>query len=167
MFFDVNLFLFLCINTPSDLGSKVLLMWTFFKISRALQKFGPLFVIGFLSFWFTWLQPSLQFVICLCIYDGFLTIIDLNHSALLADLALTEVERTALNGHSSLFSAIGSASVFMSYYFWDHNHIMTFQVFCLLLAAFSFVGFGISTSAMKHYHEKMCRSSTIAPASGR
>jgi Na+/melibiose symporter-like transporter len=137
-----------------------------FASSRALVKFSPVFVLGFLSFWFSWLQPSLQFVICLCIYDAFLTLIDLNHSALLADLALSEEERTRLNGYSSFFSAIGSTSVFISYYFWDKEFILTFQMFCVCLAVFSLIGFVISTSMMKHYFEKTS-SSVLASASDR
>lgn len=120
---------------------------------RALVKFCPVFVIGFLSFWFSWLRPSIQFVICLCIYDGFLTVIDLNHSALLADLALSEKDRTRLNGYSSLFAAIGSTSVFMSYYFWDKESIVSFQTFCVCLAIFSLVGFVTSTLTLRHYFE--------------
>lgn len=120
---------------------------------RTLVKFCPVFVVGFLSFWFSWLRPSIQFVICLCIYDGFLTIIDLNHSALLADLALSEKDRTRLNAYSSLFAAIGSTSVFMSYYFWDKESIVTFQTFCVCLAVFSLFGFVISTLTLKHYFE--------------
>ncbi len=137
------------------------------SVFRALIKFSPVFVFGFLSFWFSWLQPSLQFVTCLCIYDGFLTLIDLNHSALLADLALSEEERTRLNGYSSFFSAIGSTSVFMSYYFWDKEFILTFQMFCVCLAGFSFIGFVISTSTMRYYFEKTSRSSVLATANDR
>jgi Na+/melibiose symporter-like transporter len=131
------------------------------------MKFSPVFVLGFLSFWFSWLQPSLQFVICLCIYDAFLTLIDLNHSALLADLALSEEERTCLNGYSSLFAAIGSTSVFMSYYFWDKEFVVTFQMFCVCLAVFSLVGFVVSTSVMRYYFEKTSHSSVLASPSDR
>ncbi|XP_028414172.1 transmembrane protein 180-like [Dendronephthya gigantea] len=137
------------------------------KRIRALMKFSPVFVLGFLSFWFSWLQPSLQFVICLCIYDAFLTLIDLNHSALLADLALSEEERTKLNSYSSFFSAIGSTSVFISYYFWDKEFIITFQTFCVCLAIFSFLGFVLSTSTLKHYFEKTSRSSVLTSTNER
>ena len=129
---------------------------------RALTKFCPVFVLGFLSFWFQWLHPSLQFVICLCIYDAFLTMIDLNHSALLADLAFSEKERTCLNGYSSVFAAFGSLSVFMSYYFWDKDNIITFQTFCICLAAFSFFGFLASTFALRSYFENANPQSKLA-----
>lgn len=136
-------------------------------IFRALTKFSPIFVLGFLSFWFNWLQPSLQFVICLCLYDAFLTLIDLNHSALLADLALSEEERTNLNGYSSFFSAIGSTSVFVSYYFWDKEFLITFQTFCVCLAVFSLLGFVLSTSIMKHHFEKTTQSYLLATTDAR
>ena len=106
-------------------------------------------------------------MICLCAYDAFLTLIDLNHSALLADLALSEEERTRLNGYSSFFSAIGSTSVFMSYYFWDKEFVVTFQMFCVCLAGFSLIGFVISTSTMKYYFEKANHSSVFASVNSR
>ena len=129
------------------------------SICRALLKFGPVFVLGFLSFWFSWLRPSIQFVVCLCIYDAFLTMVDLNHSALLADLAFSEKERTRLNGYSSLFAAAGSTSVFMSYYFWDKDNIVTFQTFCVCLAVFSLFGFVASTFTLRRYFESSDGSS--------
>lgn len=132
------------------------------KRIRSLMTFCPVFVLAFLSFWFSWLQPSVQFVICLCIYDAFLTMIDLNHSALLADLALSEKERTRLNAYSSLFSAIGSISVFVSYYFWDKENTVTFQTFCICLAIFSLFGFVVSTFALRRYFENTSRSSLLA-----
>ncbi|XP_030309547.1 transmembrane protein 180 isoform X3 [Calypte anna] len=85
------------------------------KRLRALSHNGPLFAISFLAFWVAWAHPGLQFLLCLCMYDSFLTMVDLHHNALLADLAVSAKDRTSLNFYCSLFSAIGSLSVFMSY----------------------------------------------------
>ena len=63
------------------------------KRLRTLSISGPLLSISFLGFWFVWANPSLQFVVCLCLYDGFLTAVDLHHTALLADLALAAKDR--------------------------------------------------------------------------
>ncbi|XP_063077627.1 transmembrane protein 180 [Engraulis encrasicolus] len=108
---------------------------------RALSRSGPLFALSFLAFWVSWARPSLQFLVCLCLYDGFLTVVDLNHNALLADLAVSAHARARLNFHSSLFSALGSLSVFLSYCFWDKENFAAFRLFCGSLAAVSVVGF--------------------------
>lgn len=60
---------------------------------KSLQRNGPLFAFSFLLFWVHWLPTSLQFIFCLCLYDGFLTAVDLQHTALLADLTVQASER--------------------------------------------------------------------------
>ena len=54
---------------------------------------------------------SLQFVGCLCVYDGFLTAVDLQHSALLADLAVDNDSRTYLNYYCSSFGVFAASLV--------------------------------------------------------
>ncbi|KAM9327307.1 transmembrane protein 180 [Gastrophryne carolinensis] len=119
------------------------------KRLTALSRNGPLFALSFLAFWVLWAHPGLQFLICLCLYDSFLTMVDLNHNALLADLAVSAVERTRLNFYCSLFSAIGSLSVFASYTVWNKEDFFSFRIFCVFLAAVSAVGFTVSTWLLK------------------
>lgn len=111
------------------------------KRLKALSTSGPLFALSFLAFWVAWARPGLQFLLCLCLYDGFLTMVDLHHSALLADLAVSATERARLNFHCSVFSALGSFSVFLSYAFWDKDDFDSFRLFCVTLAVFSVSGF--------------------------
>ncbi|XP_002126040.2 transmembrane protein 180 [Ciona intestinalis] len=120
---------------------------------KRLSWSGPLFAVAFALFWVKWLHPGVQFVICLCLYDGFLTTVELQHTALLADLVVHAKDRTLLNKRSSLFSAIGSISVFLSYMFWNNSSHISFQVFCMCLAVFSIVGFTISTRSLIKYCE--------------
>ncbi|XP_073411872.1 transmembrane protein 180 [Dendrobates tinctorius] len=115
------------------------------KRLSALSRNGPLFALSFLAFWVSWAHPGLQFLICLCVYDSFLTMVDLNHNALLADLAVSAAERTRLNFHCSLFSALGSLSVFASYTVWNKEDFFSFRIFCVILAAVSALGFTVST----------------------
>lgn len=115
------------------------------KRLRALSRNGPLFAASFLVFWVAWAPPGLQFIICLCLYDGFLTIVDLNHNALLADLAVSAQERTKLNFYCSLFSALGSLSVFSSYAVWNKENFFSFRIFCVALAICSGIGFSVSS----------------------
>lgn len=108
---------------------------------RALGWHGPLLALSFLAFWVPWAPAGLQFLLCLCLYDGFLTLVDLHHHALLADLALSAHDRTHLNFYCSLFSAAGSLSVFASYAFWNKEDFSSFRAFCLALATGSGLGF--------------------------
>jgi len=118
---------------------------------RVLSKFGPLFAISFLLFWFPWGPPGLQFILCLCFYDGFLTLVDLNHLALLADLALSAQDRTRLNGYCSMFSVVGCLSVFVSYSVWDKDNIASFRLFCFCLSMFAVVGFLASSLFLRNH----------------
>ncbi|XP_040599407.1 transmembrane protein 180 isoform X2 [Mesocricetus auratus] len=108
---------------------------------RALSWHGPLLALSFLAFWVPWAPAGVQFLLCLCLYDGFLTLVDLHHHALLADLALSAHGRTHLNFYCSLFSAAGSMSVFASYAFWNKEDFSSFRAFCVVLAAGSGLGF--------------------------
>lgn len=128
------------LSSPQS-GSQITSPEVVLKRLKALSRNGPLFALSFLSFWVAWASPGLQFLLCLCLYDGFLTMVDLHHSALLADLAVSATDRTRLNFHCSVFSAVGSISVFMSYSFWDKEDFYTFRWFCVALATFSILGF--------------------------
>ncbi|KAG3264178.1 transmembrane protein 180 isoform X1 [Ictidomys tridecemlineatus] len=116
---------------------------------RALGRHGPLLALSFLAFWVPWAPAGLQFLLCLCLYDGFLTLVDLHHHALLADLALSAHDRTHLNFYCSLFSAAGSLSVFASYAFWNKEDFSSFRAFCVALAAGSGLGFLGATQLLR------------------
>ena len=128
---------------------------------KALSWNGPMFAISFMTFWIAWTYPSLQFVFCLCLYDGFLTMIDLHHTALLADMSVYANVRAKLNMYCSVFSAFGSLSVFLSYAVWSHNSLLPFQMFAFILACIATVGFVSSTRILsqmyKKYDENLCQ----------
>jgi len=88
-------------------------------------------------------------VCCLCLYDCFLTLVDLQHQALLADMAITANERSKLNSYCSVCSALGSASVFISYAVWDKSRLLPFQTLCLTVASAVIVGFFICCSILQ------------------
>ncbi|NXS99817.1 MF13A protein, partial [Jacana jacana] len=77
----------------------------------------------------------------------------LHHNALLADLAVSAKDRTSLNFYCSLFSAIGSLSVFMSYAVWNKEDFFSFRLFCLALALCSILGFTLSTQLLRQRFE--------------
>lgn len=139
---------------PPRSGPQITTPEVVLKRLRALSTNGPLFALSFLAFWVSWARPGLQFLLCLCLYDGFLTLVDLNHSALLADLAVSASDRTRLNFHCSVFSALGSISVFLSYSFWDKEDFYSFRLFCVTLAAFSILGFLFVSRLLRHRFQK-------------
>lgn len=124
---------------------------------RALGWHGPLLALSFLAFWVPWAPAGLQFLLCLCLYDGFLTLVDLHHHALLADLAVSAHGRTHLNFYCSLFSAAGSLSVFASYAFWNKEDFSSFRAFCVALAAGSGLGFVGATRLLRQQLEVTTR----------
>ncbi|KAM9426633.1 transmembrane protein 180 isoform 1-T1 [Pholidichthys leucotaenia] len=149
-------------QTSSQISSPEVVL----KRLKALSTNGPLFALSFLAFWVAWARPGLQFLLCLCLYDGFLTMVDLHHSALLADLAVSAADRTRLNFHCSVFSALGSLSVFLSYSFWDKEDFFSFRLFCVTLAAFSILGFFLVSQLLqqrfkKEIHPKLDEASAL------
>lgn len=145
----------------SDVGKDHSRINIILKRVNALNWTGPLFAISFLSFWVRWTYPSVQFVVCLCLYDGFLTMVDLHHSALMADLAVSADTRTKLNSRSSLFSIIGTASVFFSYAVWNKENLSSFRTFCLILTVISLIGFWVITTLLKKIFKEQ---SEVLPA---
>lgn len=106
---------------------------------------------AFMTFWVGW-GSSLQaahFLVSLLLYDGFLTYVDVNHSALLADLAATEAERAHMSMYNSIYSTIGSLSVFGSFVLWDRSDTSSFALFCLVLAVASAVGFLVCAEILR------------------
>ncbi|XP_065118682.1 transmembrane protein 180 [Paramisgurnus dabryanus] len=143
------------LSSPQS-GSQISSPEVVLKRLQALSRSGPLFALSFLAFWVAWTWPGLQFLLCLCLYDGFLTVVDLNHNALLADLAVSANDRTRLNFHSSLFSALGSLSVFLSYSFWNKEDFHYFRLFCVALAAVSMVGFAVVSRLLRQrFHNEV------------
>lgn len=105
--------------------------------------------------WIRWTWPGLQFILCLCLYDGFLTVLDLNFNALLADLAVSVNARSYLNSYSSIFSGFGTTTVFLSYAVWNRNDLIKFQIFCGVLAILSAFGFFFSATILRREYMKM------------
>ncbi|XP_028937013.1 transmembrane protein 180 isoform X1 [Ornithorhynchus anatinus] len=131
--------------STQEIGAEISPPDVILKRLKALSWNGPLFALSFLAFWVPWARPGLQFLVCLCLYDSFLTMVDLHHNALLADLAVSARDRTRLNFYCSLFSALGSLSVFLSYAVWNKEDFFSFRVFCVALASWSVVGFTVAT----------------------
>ncbi|XP_002154765.3 transmembrane protein 180 [Hydra vulgaris] len=124
---------------------------------RALAFHGPLFAFSFLLFWFSIFPVGLQFSLALCLYDSFLTMVDLNHQALLADLTVKANDRVTLNFFCSVFSAAGSLSVFVAFALWNDKNIGNFQIYCVILSIFVCVGFQICCKSMESHYKSFSK----------
>lgn len=145
------------IRTPPSGASAKLIM----RRTRLISTCGPLLAMSFVLLWFDWMVPSIQFALCLCLYDAFLTVVDLHHSALLADLSITTKVRTSMNMYESIFSAIGSLSVFLSYIFWNKNNLTKFRIFCVVLASFSALGFYVMSRLLQSHYLHRAEMTTL------
>jgi Na+/melibiose symporter-like transporter len=132
-----------------------------------LKLFGPLLAIVFALIWFPLLSSHficLQFTLCLCLYDTFLTIIDLQYTSLLADLSIDSIERNRFNYYSSLFSALASISVFISYFIWCSENVHNFQQYCLFITIISLFGFYFSSNYLLKQHQ-LSKGNVVGPIS--
>lgn len=133
------------------------------KRIKALSTFGPLFAVSFLLIWFQIFPVGIQFSIVLCLYDCFLTIVDLHHQALLADLVVNSKERCKLNSYCSTFNAAGTISVFLSFMLWNKKDLFHFQLFCTGMAIMVFIGFFICCHSIGQYYNKKGVVTSVVP----
>jgi hypothetical protein len=87
---------------------------------RHIRRAGYLLGAAFLFAWFPWstssrLWAALHFLLALCLYDGALTYLEVNHASLLADISVHPSTRAWCNSASSLFSMIGAACSFFAH----------------------------------------------------
>nr|CDS30378.2 transmembrane protein 180 [Hymenolepis microstoma] len=103
------------------LGSKVTDRAIAFRRARIISYCGPFLAFTFLSAWFPhWLPgfPGLRFVTVLCSYDTVITLLDLMKGALLADLAVSQNDRSRLGSSASLGQALSAIGlVVISWWF--------------------------------------------------
>ena len=64
----------------------------------------------------------------LCLYDGFLTVVDLSLSSIMSDYTTSNVKRARLSKARSVGNILASFIVFLSYCVWDRDDIESFKV---------------------------------------
>lgn len=117
------------------------------KIEK-VRIFGPCLALAFYMFWSPVFTPELNFVIgkffmpksdcteilflknwkALCLYDGFLTVVDLSLSSIMSDYTTSNVKRARLSKARSVGNILASFIVFLSYCVWDRDDIESFKV---------------------------------------
>jgi len=128
----------------------------------AIRYGGPLWAIVFAMAWQDWggdqfgsVTAGIHFTMVLCLYDGLLTLVELNHAALMPDLTTSTDDRTRLNNASAAGAILGSLSSFFGHMYWsastskDGSSMLPFQRFSAVIALLATIGFTFSA-------EKVC-----------
>lgn len=108
---------------------------------RALQFGGPLWGAAFILLWFPWsvgstspLLSGLHFALSLCLYDGALTFVEVNHAALLSDMTSDPAVRASANAASAAGAALGALASYVAHLAWaDGGALVHFQSYVVLL----------------------------------
>ena len=130
----------------------------------AIRMGGPLWA---LSFVFTWYSPGpayptlagIHFVASLCLYDTMLTLVEVNHAALLADISTSVEARGRCNMYAALFAAVGSFSSFFSHLYWDKRDLQPFRRFAWLVAFISAGAFLYTAAGLRETVQRRGRGS--------
>jgi len=102
---------------------------------------GPLLALSFCLFWSPIVPVGINFIIALCLYDSFLTIVDLSLSSIMSDYSPSNAKRARLSKARSVGNILASLIVFISYCVWDRDNIGPFKTFCFTIAFFAALGF--------------------------
>jgi len=113
----------------------------------AIRYCGGLWALIFFFVWFPWGGPQaspllagLNWMANLCLYDSMLTLVEVNHSALLAEVTTDSRERAQLNSFSSVCAALGSLTSLAGHLFWFKRggDMAPFRTFAAFVAFGSF-----------------------------
>jgi Na+/melibiose symporter-like transporter len=88
---------------------------------------------------------GLYFLLILCVYDGALTFVEVNHSALLAEITSSPMERVRFNMWSGVCAGLGSLTSMLAHAAWDVSDATRFRVMAAVVAAGTAAVFVAST----------------------
>eukprot|EP00658_Telonema_sp_P-2_P082611 TRINITY_DN8765_c0_g1_i1.p1 TRINITY_DN8765_c0_g1~~TRINITY_DN8765_c0_g1_i1.p1 ORF type:complete len:470 (+),score=79.89 TRINITY_DN8765_c0_g1_i1:226-1635(+) len=106
------------------------------------------------------LMAGIHFGTALCLYDGMLTMVEVNQSALLSELVTDAGERALMVRSSMLLGCLGTCSSVFGRLYWDREHVQPFQNMTLLLAAACVLVFGASHLLLSSIHKHVQPVST-------
>jgi hypothetical protein len=142
------------------------------KRTSAIRWGGLLWCASFLLVWWPWggaADPSsssslsaptsstslsavlsgVHFALSLCLYDGALTYVELNHSALLTEMTTDPVLRARANAWAAVAAALGTCTSFAAHATWDGGDLTSFRAFAVLLAVACAVIFELSARGLE------------------
>ena len=132
---------------------------------KAVMIGGVIWASSFIMMWHTWGTDALagmHFTVSLCLYDGMLTLVEVNQSALLSDLASDPQERAGMLRWSSSLGCLGTCTSIIGRLCWDHLDMGAFQnmtLFVAMLCAAAFAGsFLLLRGAVPKEHDSIDES---------
>eukprot|EP00750_Incisomonas_marina_P008777 INCI15694.1.p1 GENE.INCI15694.1~~INCI15694.1.p1 ORF type:complete len:545 (+),score=59.62 INCI15694.1:225-1859(+) len=115
--------------------------------ARAIRIGGFIWGVAFLLIWFpppasaSDFLKGLHFALSLCFYDGMLSYVEVNHSALLAEICTSNRGRATCNMYSAIFAVLGSASSYFGHVYWHGGDLGEFRKVCFVVSILSVVSF--------------------------
>jgi len=122
--------------------------------TNAIRYGGTIWAVAFVTVWFPPSSSSspatqgLYFAFCLCFYDGLLTFVEVNHSALLNEISFSATDRARCNLASAGFATVGSLSSFLGHSVWDREDLSAFRRLSIVLAAVATIAFHVSAMGL-------------------
>ena len=128
-------------------------MWQGWDRTLAIRYGGVLWVIAFVATWIEWGDGWLagfHFVVMLCFYDGMLTYVEVNHSALLADITSDDKERTSLVQWSAGCATLGALTSVAAQISWDPEDMMAFRRVVIGVGVLSLAAFELTVRNLRN-----------------
>jgi Na+/melibiose symporter-like transporter len=96
----------------------------------------------------------MHFLIVLCVYDGGLTFVEVNHSALLAELTSSPSARAECNMWSAVCAGVGALSSWAAYVSWDSSELSFFRWTTGAVALVAWLVFEVSSRYLARFITK-------------
>jgi len=125
---------------------------------------GPLWAVVFFLMWFPWSYDNqiiifLHFLITICAFDMFLTLVVITRMALLPELTESIDERNKVQFYNQMMGTIGAIPVIFALYIFE-NSLQLFQIFAGFMAILSATLFFIVGSKL-HERPELYKSEDI------
>jgi Na+/melibiose symporter-like transporter len=95
-----------------------------------------------------------HFLVVLCVYDGGLTFVEVNHSALLAELTSSPSARAECNMWSAVCAGVGALTSWAAYVSWDSNDLTHFRWTTVAVALVAWLVFEVSSRYLSRFVSK-------------
>jgi Na+/melibiose symporter-like transporter len=111
---------------------------------------GAVWSLAFLAVWWPWgsgesWAEAAHMALTLCIYDGALTWVEVNHGAALAEMTHDQAERAQANAWSGVWAAIGASASWAAHSAWTNaSDLRLFRAVCLCIAVVAVSAFLLS-----------------------
>lgn len=134
---------------------------------KTVRYGGLAWCVAFALVWFPphsagW-PALLHFTLSICLYDGFLTLVELSHTALLSEMTTHSQERAKFNSYSAVLAGLGSFSSFFGQYSYSKQDLTRFRALMLAVSVGCALAFVLST----HVLSRRASTASASPADAK